>query len=121
MTSAKTLLELSGADLTPPALKDSCLIIIDMQNEYLSGPLTLPHAEAAIAKASDILTAARKAGGDIIHIAHKGREGGLFDRDAERGQIVGALTPEASELVIEKGLPNAFARRVRKISSLSGL
>lgn len=109
MTTPKTLLELSGADLNPPKLEDACLILIDIQNEYLDGPLELPNAETAIAQANKVLTAARSAGGDIIHIAHKGREGGLFDRNAERGKIVKELTPLDTELVIEKGLPNAFA------------
>ena len=109
MTTPKTLLELSGADLNPPDIKDSTLIIIDMQNEYLGGPLELPAAGAAIAKAKTMLESARASGGKVVHIAHKGREGSLFDRDAERGQIVDPLTPVDGEPLIEKGLPNAFA------------
>jgi len=42
MSQAKTLLELAGADLTPPRLADSCLVLIDLQNEYLTGPIALP-------------------------------------------------------------------------------
>ena len=32
MTAPKTLLELAGADLTPPALGEACLVLIDLQN-----------------------------------------------------------------------------------------
>ncbi len=45
----------------------------------------------------------------MFHIAHKGRAESLFDRDAERGRIVDELAPVGDEIVIEKGLPNAFA------------
>jgi nicotinamidase-related amidase len=109
MTAPKTLLELSGADLNPPKLATSCLVLIDIQNEYRSGPLALPDAEPAIAVAAKLLARARQSGAAIFHIAHKGRAGSLFDREAERGAIVSSLTPLAGEPVIEKALPNAFA------------
>ena len=109
MTAPKTLLELSGADLRPPRLRDAVLVMIDLQNEYLAGPIALPDAASAIASAEKLLARARDAGAPIFHIAHKGRPGGLFDRDAERGAIVAALAPLPDEPVIEKGLPNAFA------------
>lgn len=109
MPAPKTLLELSGADLTPPRLRDAVLVMIDYQNEYTAGPIALPDATTAIAHAAKLLARARAAGAAIIHIAHKGRAGGLFDRDAERGAIVPALTPVNGEPVTEKGLPNAFA------------
>lgn len=109
MTSAQTLLQLAGADLTPATVRDASLVLIDLQNEYLTGPLALPDAEPAIAKTAALLSAARTSGAPIFHVAHKGRAGSLFDRDGARGQIVEALAPSAGEAVVEKGLPNAFA------------
>ncbi|MGY4159465.1 nicotinamidase-related amidase [Bradyrhizobium sp. USDA 4461] len=109
MTAAKTLMQLAGIDLTPPRLGDSCLVLIDIQNEYLAGPLALPDANPAIARAAALLNRARESGAKIIHIAHKGAPGGLFDRSAERGAIVAPLAPRPGEIVIEKQLPNAFA------------
>ena len=85
MSSAKTLMQLAGIDLTPPRLGDACLVLIDIQNEYLAGPLALPDASPAIARATALLGRARESGAKIIHIAHKGAPGSLFDRDAERG------------------------------------
>ncbi len=108
-TAPKTLLELAGADLTPPRLGESCLVLIDLQNEYRAGPLALPGADAAIASAAGLLARARQCGATIIHVAHKGKAGGLFDREAARGAIVDSLAPLANEPVIEKPLPNAFA------------
>ena len=109
MTTAKTLLQLAGADLNLPRLADACLVLIDFQHEYLAGPLALPDANAAIANAARLLARARSAGAEVFHVAHKGRPGGLFDRDAERGAIVSALAPLDREPVVEKELPNAFA------------
>lgn len=109
MTAAKTLMQLAGIDLTPPRLGDSCLVLIDIQNEYLAGPLALPDAGPAIARATALLARARESGAAIIHIAHKGAPGSLFDRSAERGAIVAPLAPRPGEIVIEKQLPNAFA------------
>lgn len=109
MTAPKTLLQLAGADLSLPILGQSCLVLIDIQNEYRIGLLALPGADAAIDSAARLLARARTEGAAIFHIAHKGKAGGLFDRDAERGAIVEQLTPRAGEAVIEKALPNAFA------------
>lgn len=109
MPEPKTLLQLAGADLKPAKVRDATLVLIDYQNEYIAGPLGLPGAALAIQRAALLLGLARDAGSPIIHVAHKGRPGGLFDRSAERGQIVAELAPRAGETVIEKGLPNAFA------------
>jgi nicotinamidase-related amidase len=109
MTHAKTLLELSGANLDPPALAEACLVLIDIQNEYRTGPLALPAADVAIAGAARLLARARSRGTRIFHIAHRGKPGGLFDRSAERGAIVADLAPRPDEPVIEKELPNGFA------------
>jgi len=109
MSEPKTLLQLAGADLEPAKLNGASLILIDMQYEYLEGPIAVTDAAAAIANAKSLLENAREAGSPVIHIAHKGRAGGLFDRDAKRGQIVDELAPMAGEITVEKSLPNAFS------------
>jgi nicotinamidase-related amidase len=109
MSEPKTLLQLAGADLEPAQVDSACLILIDMQNEYLDGPIAVANADAAIAQAKKLLESARAAGSPVIHVAHKGRAGSLFDRDAKRGQIVDELAPIEGENIVEKGLPNAFA------------
>ena len=109
MTTATTLLQLAGADLNPAKIKDACLVLIDMQNEYREGPIAVTGADQAVANAVQLLEAARAQGAPLFHIAHRGRAGGLFDRDADRGQIVAPLSPLSGETVIEKQLPNAFS------------
>jgi nicotinamidase-related amidase len=109
MPIPKTLLELAQAGAEPARIRDASLVLIDFQNEYLSGPIAVANAHPAIASAVQLLKAARENGAPVFHVAHRGRPGGLFDRASERGQIVADLFPVASEVVIEKGLPNAFA------------
>ncbi len=109
MTAARTLLQLAGADLSPAKISEASLVLIDLQNEYLAGPIALPGAGAAVANSARLLSGARHAGSPIFHVAHRGKAGGLFDRNAERGAIAAGVAPLASEPVIEKELPNAFA------------
>ena len=106
---SKTLLELAGADLQPAKLKDASLVLIDIQNEYLEGPIAVAGAEQAAANAALLLHVAREHQSPVFHIAHKGRPGGLFDRDGSRGQIISAVDPRPGETIVEKQLPNAFA------------
>jgi nicotinamidase-related amidase len=110
MAHAETLLQLAKADLTPARLANATLVLIDLQNEYVSGPLALPEASGAITNAASLLAKARQAGTPVIHVAHRGRPGGMFDRSAARGAIVSELTPLQGEPVVEKELPNAFAK-----------
>lgn len=109
MSNPKTLLELAGASLEPAALNQASVVIIDAQNEYIDGPLAVPEVHPAVKHAAQLLEAARNANAPIFHIAHKGKAGGLFDRDADRGQIIDGVAPVTGERVIEKGLPNSFA------------
>ena len=110
MTTPKTLLEMSGADLRPAPLAQSTLVIIDAQNEYLDGKLALPHVKPAVEALARLLTKARAAGTPVVHIQHKGRAGGLFDLDARGGAIIDAVKPLGTEAIVTKPLPNAFTQ-----------
>jgi nicotinamidase-related amidase len=107
--AAFTLFDLANRRLSPPPLAEAVLILIDYQNEYLSGPLKLVGAVEAIERARVLLDAVRAAGVDVVHVAHKGAPGGPFDRGAARGAIIDTLVPLAGEVVIEKPRPNAFS------------
>ncbi|WP_149535655.1 isochorismatase family protein [Siccirubricoccus phaeus] len=110
MTTPKTLLELAGAPLAPSRLEAAALVVVDAQGEYRDGRLPLEGIGPALARLAALLDAARAAGTPVIHIAHKGRAGGLFDRDAAGGAILPEAAPLGGEAVIEKPLPNAFAQ-----------
>ncbi|MGX9962709.1 cysteine hydrolase family protein [Roseomonas sp. F4] len=110
MTTPRTLLQMSGASLDPPKLADAVLLVIDAQGEYLTGKLPLEGMEPSLAVLSALIARARAGGAILVHVAHKGRAGGLFDRDAEGGAILPQAAPSPGEAVVEKPLPNAFAK-----------
>jgi nicotinamidase-related amidase len=109
MTAAKTLFELAGHVPEAASLEEAVLVLIDYQNEYREGPLALPGVEPALERAGALLAATRRVGAPVVHVVHRGRPGGLFDRSRQRGEIVEALAPRAGEPVVEKTLPNGFA------------
>jgi nicotinamidase-related amidase len=109
MATPKTLLELADAKRMPAKLPDAAVMLIDMQNEYLSGPVAAIDAQGVTERAKEILTVARTKGAPIFHVVHKGRAGSLFDLGAERGQIISSVRPLRDEPIIEKLFPNAFA------------
>lgn len=109
MSETKTLLTLAGHVPPIAQFKDSVLVIIDAQNEYIEGPIQLPSVLDATAKAKILLTEVRRVSGKVIHIVHRGSAGGLFDLSSHRGAIIDDLKPKDGETVIEKTMPNAFA------------
>ncbi len=110
MSTPKTLLQMAGADLNPPPLATSALVIIDAQNEYLDGKLALPGIKPAIDALARLLAKAREAGAPVVHVVHKGRAGGLFDLEARGGAVIEAVKPAGGESIVHKPLPNAFAQ-----------
>jgi nicotinamidase-related amidase len=110
MSEAKTLLQMAGAKPSPAKLSDAVVVIIDAQNEYVSGRLPLAGVNEALARIADLLAAARAAGAPIIHVAQRGRPGGLFDPESDNFKFAGQAAPRDGEAVVEKPLPNAFAK-----------
>jgi nicotinamidase-related amidase len=110
MNAPKTLLQMAGASNEPAPLSESAVVIIDAQNEYVEGKLPLTGVEPALDQIAQLLTAARAAGAPIIHVVHRGRAGGLFDPLGKMFQIHPKAAPAAGEKIIEKELPNAFAK-----------
>ncbi|MBF3199050.1 isochorismatase family protein, partial [Pseudomonas aeruginosa] len=74
-----TLLQISGRGYPPAPLRQSTLLIIDAQEEYRSGALSLPGLDAAAAEIGVLVQAARANGTPIVHVRHLGIQGGLFD------------------------------------------
>lgn len=112
MTSEDTPFTLRSAAGLPPAygpLSDAVLIVIDAQMEYAAeGALTLPGLASALNNIEALLLKGRKDGAEIVHVAHEGSEGRAFD-PAKGGRIIEQVSPLDGEMVISKGLPNAFA------------
>jgi nicotinamidase-related amidase len=106
----KTLLQYVGVKSEPSTLKDAALVIIDMQNEYLStGNVPLEGVENAIQQGKLLLERARKQGSPVVHVVHHGPKGsGFYDPEGVGGQINENVKPIEGEPVIEKNYVNAF-------------
>jgi nicotinamidase-related amidase len=109
MEKPKTLLQMAGAPLEPAQWPEATLVVIDAQGEYREGKLPLEGIGPALGKLADLLSRARQAGVPVMHVAHQGRPGGLFDPDGPGGPIMPEAAPADGEAVVKKGLPNAFA------------
>lgn len=126
MTTPLTLLQITGATPHPATLADSVLVIIDAQNEYVSGKLPLAGIQTAIAEAARLLAAARATGTPVIHIVQHSAPGRpVFEPQTTFAEIVPELAPRAGEDVIAKRLPNAFAgttleARLKAIADATG-
>lgn len=103
----KTLLELAGANPQPASLKDAVLVVIDAQNEYVSGPIALPGVGPALGAISELLAEARAAGTPIVHLAHRA-PAGVFVEGTEGAEIAPQAAPKEGEPVFKKELPNGF-------------
>ncbi|MFI9760158.1 cysteine hydrolase family protein [Streptomyces sp. NPDC051963] len=107
--ASKTLRELSGLDNSVPSLAGSTVIMVDCQNTYTKGVMELEGWKEALAEGRKLLTEARKAGAEIIHIQHDGGEGSPYDIRAEIGEIHPDVAPVPGESVVVKtDAPNAF-------------
>jgi nicotinamidase-related amidase len=110
MTSApKTLLQMAGANPTPPPLTESTVVVIDAQREYTDGKLPLDNVQPALAEIGRLLKRARALQIPVIHIQHQGKPGGAFAPDTTGFEIASPATPAPGEAVLHKSLPNAFA------------
>lgn len=115
----KTLLELAGANPAPASLKDAALVVIDAQNEYVSGPIALPGVGPALGAIADLLAQARAAGTPVLHLVHRA-PAGVFVEGTEGAEIAPQAAPKDGEPVFEKRLPNGFTNPSFQ-STLQGL
>jgi nicotinamidase-related amidase len=110
MQIQQTLAQLTGAPLLPAPMHESAIVILDVQNEYVSGRIPLANVDGALDAIARLLDAARAAGAPVIHVVQSGRAGGLFDPLGKMFQIHPRAAPAAGEKIIEKLQPNAFVR-----------
>lgn len=114
------LLDLSGIELPPPRWRESLLLIIDAQREYIDGQLALPGIADALAVGGRLLARARLSGTPVVHIWHRGG-GALFNPAGPGFEPAAPLRPVAGESVVEKTAANAFAgTRLAELLAASG-
>lgn len=105
---AMTMLQMSGMAPAPATMADGVLLIIDAQREYTDGLLPLSGVAAAVDALAGLLEKARRAGAPIVHVRHQSK-GKAFNPTSSGYEIVAPLAPRDGEIIVDKGLPNAFA------------
>lgn len=108
VSASQTLRDITGMGYQPAALKDSALILIDIQNTYRRGLMQLTNIEPAILEAQKLLKLARELKIPVIHIQHDAGVGSPYDITADIGAIAVEVAPIDGEKVIIKNYPNAF-------------
>lgn len=104
----KTLRDVAGLGMTPAALSEAALVMVDCQNTYREGVMKLAGVEEALAEARRLLDRARAAGIPVFHIRHDAGAGSPYDLTAPIGQISDEVAPRDGEPVVTKNYPNAF-------------
>jgi nicotinamidase-related amidase len=108
MMLPKTLRDVAGLGSRSAPLRESALVMVDLQNTYREGVMRLDGVEAALVEARQLLGRARDAGIPVFHIQHNAGPGSPYDIGAPIGQISDEVAPHEGEPVIVKGHPNAF-------------
>lgn len=105
-----TMLALAHAIPPPASLRESVVLIIDAQREYLDGCLPLAGVHEALRETQRLLQRARAAGVPIVHIQQISARGrGMFEADGAFVAFVPEAAPAPGEIIVTKKLPNAFA------------
>lgn len=92
-------------------MKQRGLIVVDLQNEYLStGKLPLSGIEAAAANAARVIADARGKGIPVFHVRHESAniDAPIFVAGSNGVQIQPAVAPVGDEPVIVKHYINSF-------------
>jgi nicotinamidase-related amidase len=90
---------------------NTCLIVVDLQNDYFSGgSMELVGIEEAAANAQLLLREFRKAKLSVVHIQHIAARPGatFFLPETDGAKINQMVTPQVGEEVVVKNFPNSF-------------
>lgn len=87
------------------------LIVIDVQNEYVSGklPIEFPEVEASLGNIARAMDEARKSGVTVIVVQHSAPAGSsLFARGGDGWGLHEVVSTRPRDHLVEKKLPDAF-------------
>ena len=90
---------------------NTCLVMVDLQNDYFhGGTMELVGIEEAAENARILLTEFRKTQTPVIHIQHiaTGPNAFFFLPGTEGAKIHDRVTPQEGEAVVVKNYPNSF-------------
>jgi len=97
--------------LTDPSAAP-CLVLIDMQQEYLAGTrlITLPNAKAALVNCRRALAYARSAGFPVAFLRQVSRSAFFNPATAFAGWIEG-FEPNGADMIFERDRPSCYANK----------
>jgi len=125
LTRLRTLYQLSPPASLVPAR--TALVLVDFQNEFLSGRLPLPGGRGAIRHATELAAWARHNGILVVLVQNVIDRPGtpLFAAGSKSAALVPELSPQPNDLVLKKSMAGAFSRtdfdrelRARNIDTL---
>ena len=89
----------------------TALVLVDFQEEFFHGGLSIPDAGLALQHAEQLLAWARQSSFTVVHVRNIARPGSpLFAPDSPNTAIVPPLAPRSDELVVTKPTGGAFTR-----------
>lgn len=90
----------------------TALIVIDVQDEYLTGglPIVFPPAEEALVRIGEAMDAASAHGLPVVLVRHTEPDpsGGLFVAGTPAWQLSTAVAQRPHDVVVDKQLPGSF-------------
>lgn len=108
-TTLRALYRLPRTEAIDPA--QTALVLVDFQEEFVSGQLPIPTALAAVERARALLEWARTSGVHVIHVQNITRPGSmLFAADSPTIELIAPLRPRNGETLVVKHLAGAFSR-----------
>jgi nicotinamidase-related amidase len=88
------------------------LVVIDVQNEYVTGglPIVHPPVEGSLARIGDAMDAAREAGIPVALVRHTQTDpsGGIFVEGTPGWQLHDAVASRPHDIIVDKTLPGSF-------------
>jgi nicotinamidase-related amidase len=97
------------------ALQDSsvapCLVLVDMQQEYVAGSrlMSLPHAAAALANCGAALEHARSRGFPVAFIRQLSRRSAYFNPATVFSGWISGFEPTGADMVFERESPSCYS------------
>jgi nicotinamidase-related amidase len=106
MNSVVYLKALSDPSITP------CLVLVDMQKEYLAGQrlMAMPEARSALANCRSALHHARSMGFPVAHVRQISRSS-YFNPTTEFSGWIEDFQPHGADMIFDRNLPSCYANK----------
>jgi nicotinamidase-related amidase len=88
--------------------QNTALLIVDTQNDMLTGDAPVYQAEEVVARIQSLLARARSAGVPVLYVQHCEAEGGGLAPNTDGWQIHAQISPQEGETVVHKWHPDSF-------------